>query len=218
MEATSFVKVGGARISDQRELDALGIDVRVAKVPHELGEAFRLILANTGSHPVLVESAGIVFTPSREAPATGTPRARQWRVYLDQGQCGWCGVKRLEALEPDPHLQPVEEERPVPGGGRRVRMHRSDLQAVAWDAASGEAVIVGFLRQRHGVNSVDVVPDDEAKDIASIEAWQELGFEIDPGNEQPLDAIVQGSSLDPYALLEAFAAAVQESLYRRRRS
>ena len=210
MKATAFAAVGGRRLTDPGELEGLGLELASRAAGHPLGTAFAIAVKNTGRRPVFVESAGVVFEPSSGA----SPTSRRWRVYLDQGQCGWCGVKRLDALDPDPHLQPVEEDRGGPNGTKRVRFHRSDLQAVAWDPASGEAVLVGFLGQRYGVNTVDVVPADGAADIASLEAWQDLGFEIDPGVSHPLDALVAGRSRDPYALLERFGDAVRSATGR----
>lgn len=209
MMPAPFVRVGGARHTDSASLALLGLELEVREETHRIGRCFSLAVRNTSRRTILVESAGIAFLPA------GKKGRRRWRVFLDQGQCGWCGVKRLESLEPDLHLQPAEERRDTPLGPAQVRFHRSDLQAVAWDASSGEAVIVGFLRQRHGVNTVDVIPGPGARQIVAIEAWQDLGLEIDPGMAQPLDPIVTGSSHDPYALLELFGAAVQIAIGRR---
>src|SRR2546430_4183804 len=54
-----------------------------------------------------------------------------------------CGVKRLDALEADRHLQPIHERGRV--------LHRSDLETVLWDATSGTAVLAGFRSEERRV-------------------------------------------------------------------
>ena len=191
-----FVEMGGKRISGKKALAAKGLKISIEKVPYPSGERYNLSLSNSVPAPQVVDRVGLVLA----APPAG--RERDWRVFLDVGGSGWCGVKRLGALGPYPHLQPVRV-------GQSPPFHRSDLQTVVWDAKSGEAVLVGFLRQRYGRNKVDIIPNQDARGIARFEAWQEIGFEFPAAHTQILDPLVIAKGNDPLALLEGFGSAVK---------
>jgi hypothetical protein len=192
-----FVEMGGMRISGGEALAAKGLKFNVNKGPYPRGERYNLSILNSTSTPQVVDIAGL----SLAAPAGNSDR--DWRVFLDVGSSGWCGVKRLAALKPDRRLEPVRPQKSPP-------FHRSDLQTVVWDAKSGEAFLVGFLRQHCGHNKIDVIPNKNASAIARFEAWQEFGFELPPGREQSLDPLVRAQAKDPYALLDQFGSAVKE--------
>ncbi len=199
-----FVEMNKVRISKQKSLLQKGLNFSIQESQYPGGKKYTISLKNTGTEKVTIDKVGAVFT---------LPKARQnrkWRVFLDQGGCGWCGVKRLEALEPDPHLQPVRDQRFSDSGPETLAFHRSDLQTVVWDAAGRQAFLVGFLGQRYGHNKIDIIPNKTAKDIDRIEAWQTFEIELRPGGEQKLDPLVFSEGTDPYILLEQFAAAVQK--------
>jgi len=208
MEPTFFAVVDGERTDDQSGLEQLGLRLSCRQRKYPGGRALVLAIANRSDRRVMVERAGAVLTFPR------TRKKRQWRVFLDRGGCGWCGVKPLEALQPDPHMEPVREQQLGDQPTRSRVFHRSDLQTVAWDARSGYGVLVGFLRQRHDHNHVDIVPNPGATDIAQIDAWQDLGVELAPGQVQDLDVLAVAEGDDPYGLLEAFGGAVQRHCAR----
>lgn len=196
-----FVEVEGQRLSPEEALDEVGLQCVVEEGPYPGGSALRASLRNGGRTPLAIGRAGW------RLGGVESGRERLWRIFLDRGGCGWCGVKRLDALGPAPYLEPVR-------AGEKA-FHRSSLQAAGWDAVSGEAFLVGFLRQRHGYNYVDVAPVGDSREIERIEAWQELGVELEPGVTQPLDPLVWACGDDPYALLEGFGRAVQAHHGRR---
>lgn len=164
-------------------------------------------ITNAADESVAVLRAGFSLRLSREH------RRGDWRVFLDRGACGWCGVKRLDCLDEDASMQTIREQRLEDAGERRDGptqvFHRSDLQTVLWDARSGQALLVGFLRQRHGPNKVDVVPSPTGRSVVEIRAWQELAREVDPGASLDLDPLVVLEGGDPYALLEQFGNLVR---------
>ena len=106
-------------------------------------------------------------------------------------------------------MEPVREQKLGDDPAKSAAFHRSSLQTVVWDARSSEGMLIGFLRQRNGRNYVDVVPNSRATDIARIEAWQEFGIELEPGQTQELDVLAVAEGDDPYALLDSFGTAVQ---------
>jgi len=195
-----FAQLNGRRISGEELLAEVGLHLILEEGAYPGGTRYSLSLKNTGSKSLLVDRAGVIL------PAPEARQKRQWRVFLDSGASAWAGVKRLDALEPDSHMPPVRER-----GGESADprlFHRSDLQMVAWDALNGETMLVGFLRQRYGPNKVDIIPNLDASDIESIEAWQEFGFEVAPGAIQWLDDLIVAKGSDPYAMLEEFGTAV----------
>lgn len=192
-----FVEIAGGRISGEKAIAAKGLRVNIEKAAYPNGTRYNLTITKTSRSAPIVDRVGLALRGPKSGPDAS------WRVFLDIGHSGWCGVKRLDALEPDPQLQPVRRERARP-------FHRSDLQAVVWNATSGEAILAGFLRQRYGANKVDVIPSHPATNIERLEAWQEFGFDFAPGKVQALDPLVTSRSHDPYALLEAFGAGVRE--------
>lgn len=196
-----FVEIGGQRITGADALREQGLEVVLNESGYPSGRLYRMTVRNTGTRAQIIDRAGIV---PRLQEGGGQ---RRWRVFLDSGVSGWCGVKRLDALAPDSRLQPVELHR---AQGDPLRAHRSNLQTVLWDAASGQTMLAGFLRQRFGRNFVDVAVNTNASDVAVVEAWQEFGFRVPPGTAQPLDPVVVAHGRDPYALLEQFASAVRE--------
>jgi hypothetical protein len=163
----------------------------------------RTRVRNSGEQPVIVEGVRYVFRGQREQPAA------EWRVFRDAGECAWCGVKRLDALAPDPSLGVIAEQRTGEAQEEPTRFHRSSLQTVLYDARGRRAWLVGFLRQRHGFNGVDVWPDAEKRRVERTEAWQEIGARLLPGQEWETDPLVVMSDADPLALLEIFAGHVQ---------
>jgi len=209
MQPAWFAVVDGERIEASQLLGANGLHLSVTGRRYPGGQAWKATLRNRSDNPVLLQRAGAVFArPSSR-------RKRQWRVFLDQGGCGWCGVKRLEALDPDPRMQPVRAQLLGPAPDPPAAFHRSSLQTVAWDARSGDAVLVGFLRQRHGYNYADLLPNRACTDLRRIEAWQDIGVELQPGEAQELDVLAFAEGDDPYALLETFGKAVQRHIGRR---
>lgn len=194
-----FVEVDGKRFLGDESQQHNGLELTLRETVCPGGKRYNLSLKNTGAQPVRVDGAGFLLNSPKSAGE------RQWRVFLDHGGPGWCGVKRLDALGPFSNLQPVRE-----GEAGDRPFHRSDLQSVVWDAASGRAMLVGFLRQRHGENKVDIHPNHYATDIDYICAWQDFGLDIQPGAVQPLDDLVVTEGDDPYAMLEQFASAVME--------
>ena len=204
MNPSFFVTADGGRTDDALELNQRDLGITSKQRQYPGGRAYALAIRNRSERPVFLQRAGAVLTIPRSR------KKRQWRLFLDKGGCGWCGVKPLEALQPDPRLAPVREQQLSDEPDPSPAFHRSDLQTVAWDARSGQAVLVGFLRQRHGRNHVDVVPNPRATDIARIEAWQEFGIQLGPGQTQELDLLAVAEGDDPYALLERFGTAVQK--------
>ena len=196
-----FVEIGGRRISGAEALVDHGLEVNLKESIHPSGRLYGLSVRNTARRAQTIGKAGIALG------VPGGGRRRLWRVFLDSGVSGWCGVKRLDGLEPDRRLQPVELPRT---GAKPLRIHRSDLQTVLWDAASGQTMLAGFLRQRFGRNFVDVIPNPDGSDVTGVEAWQEFGFELAPGAVQPLDPLVVAHGRDPYDMLEQFGAAVRK--------
>lgn len=198
-----FFTADGRRLDFAQGRSQLGIEIECARAPQPgiaRGERYRISLRNAGAVPRRVDRAGITLTAAvKELPAT---QGTLWRVFQDAGVCGWCGVKRLDALDADPHLRPVRE----PADSRPF--HRSSLQSLVWDASGGSALLIGFLGQRRGPGSVDVVPDPSGRTIERIDAWQEIGQSIAPGEVVEIDPLVSGASNDPYGLLEEYAALV----------
>jgi hypothetical protein len=199
LHVVPFVQIGRTRITGVHNLAAHGWQFTVADEDYPGGKRYCLAIRNTACTSRLLDGAGFVLLPPLQA------NKRQWRVFLDSGHSGWCGVKPLEALEPDNNLQPVREQQP---DGSTVVYHQSDMQSVVWDTVTGTTWLVGFLRQRHGRNLIHVVPNERATDIRRIEAVQELGFEIGPGREQPLDPLVTSLGSNPYLMLEMYGDAV----------
>lgn len=198
-----YITADGQRLESARASSELGIEVESARVPLSgiaRGERYCIRLRNAGAAPRRVERAGITLATA--VAALPTSKGALWRVFQDAGVCGWCGVKRLDALDEDAHLRPVRE----PPDSRPF--HRSSLQSVVWDESTGEALLAGFLGQRQGPNHIDVVPDPSGRRIERIDAWQELGQSIAPGATVELDPLVTGASGDPYGLLEEYAALV----------
>ncbi len=204
MDLAFFLQVAGERISGPANLEQRGLKVSAVKDTYLGSDRYSITLQNTGDQTVHVERAGIIL---RLDKATTKP---QWRVFLDQGLCSWCGVKRLDALEPADYMEPVREQRMTDGAGEVLAFHRSDLQTVLWDAANRKGVLIGFLQQRYGANKIDIIPNSDASDIDRIEAWQEFGIELAPGAAQPLDPLVVAEGENPYTLLENFGTAVMK--------
>jgi len=198
-----FAVVDGVRLDEDDLSDGDLLTLSTARRRYPGGRAWKATLRNVSDRPLLLQRAGAVLTPPRSR------RVRQWRVFLDRGACGWCGVKPLEALEPDPRMEPIREQRLGPAPDTPSAFHRSSLQTVAWDARSGSALLVGFLRQQHGYNYTDLLPNSAGTDLRCIEAWQDFNVELPPGQTQELDVLAVAASDDPYALLETFGAAVQ---------
>jgi len=194
-----FVQVGITRIVGAQDLLEQGWELTIRSEGYPSGNRFRLGIKNLSTKARSVDYAGVSFSP----PQSGG--SRQWRVFLDSGRSGWCGVKRLDDLAPDEHLQPTHE---LQTGGGTLVYHLSDMESVIWDAGTGAAVLAGFLRQRHGRNFLRIIPEPVASDIQRLEAVQELGFEIEPASEQPLDPLVVSMGSDPYSLLELYGDAV----------
>jgi alpha-galactosidase len=196
-----FVQMGGTRIVGTRELAAHGWLFTLAAEKYPGGKRYRWGIKNSASQSRLIDFAGLVLPPIPHA------EKRQWRVYLDSGRSGWSGVKRLESLGEDKYFQPIHQKK---SDGNTEILHQSDMDSVLWDAVTGTSLLAGFLRQRHGRNFIRVIPNDGATDIVRLEAVQELGFEIAPGGEQPLDPLVTSTGADPYALLEVYGKAVAD--------
>jgi hypothetical protein len=199
-----FAHISAERVEGAAALRERGLRLTIERRSYPGGAAHVVTLANAGNVSIAVERVGV------RLGVPDTTRERQWRVFLDQGLCSWCGVKPLEALEPDPHMEPVREQRMSDDDGVALPFHRSDLQTVLWDAASKQGFLIGFLRQRHGPNKIDIIPRRDPRDVERIEAWQELGVDLAPGASQALDVLVLAPGNDPYDLLEAFADAVME--------
>ena len=204
-----FAVVDGERIEESHLLTNTDLHLSVARRRYSGGQAWKATLRNRSGAPLLLQRAGAVFARA------SSRKKRQWRIFLDQGGCGWCGVKPLEALEPDPRMQPVRAQRLGPVRDQPAAFHRSSLQTVAWDARTGEAILVGFLRQRHGYNHVDLLPNRACTDLSRMEAWQEFDVELQPGQAQELDLLALAEGSDPYALLETFGRNVQRHIGRR---
>lgn len=198
-----FVQVGSERVVGTHNLAVNGWDFTVLHEEHTGGKRYRLRIRNTAAKARAADFAGVIL------PSLPRDGRRRWRVFLDSGRSGWCGVKRLEALGPDQYLQPVREQQ---SDGNTVTYHQSDMESVLWDARTGTSVLVGFLRQRYGRDLIRVIPDTSASDVRRIEAVQQLGFEIGPGSEQPLDPLVVSLGSDPYAMLETYADAVAKDI------
>lgn len=209
LEPTWFAVVDGQRLAGAEALSAAGLRLSLRTRRFPGGQGWQATLRNVSDHPLLLQRAGAAFAPARSR------RKRQWRVFLDRGACGWCGVKPLEALQPDPRMEPIREQRLEDDPRASATFHRSSLQSVVWDARSGQGMLVGFLRQRHGHNYVDIVPDAACTDLERLEAWQELDLELAPGASQALDVLAVADGDDPYALLETFGEAVRRHCRRR---
>jgi hypothetical protein len=194
-----FIQVGGTRLAGARDLAANGWQFTLAGEEYPGGRRFRLGIKNTARQSQLVDLAGLVL------PTIPPAEKRQWRVHLDSGRSGWSGVKALEYLGPDKYFEPISQKK---ADGATETFHQSDMDSVVWDASSGASLLAGFLRQRHGRNFIRVIPNEGATDIARVEAVQELGLEIAPGGEQPLDPLVTSWGTDPYSLLETYGSAV----------
>jgi hypothetical protein len=203
-----FAIVDGRRL-EQHQLATAGLTLTTRSHRTAFGTAWRAVLRNDSDRTVCLQKAGALFTPARSR------RKRQWRIFLDQGACGWCGVKPLEALAADHRMQPVREQRLDAALEPPITFHRSSLQTVAWDARSSETHLVGFLRQKQGYNFIDVVPDKDALDLRCIEAWQEFDVALEPGQRQELDVLLWADGDDPYEMLLAFAKVVQRHTGRR---
>ena len=197
MSISPFVYVDSDRISG-KALAARGLHVSIRRSRYPGGSALRMSIENRGAETVLIERVGVRLDAPR-----GRGKGR-WRVFLDQGSCGWCGVQRLEALGERPYMKPVRDQRFADETNEAPSFHRSDLQAVVWDTKRKAAMLVGFLRQRHGRNKIDILPTPKADGIAGLEAWQEFGIELAPGKAQELDVLVVAEGDDPHAMLERF--------------
>jgi hypothetical protein len=204
-----FVETNKVRISDLKPILQKGLKLSIQESRYPGGKKYTISLKNTGTEKVTIDKVGAVFTTPK------IRKNREWRVFLDQGGCGWCGVKRLESLEPDPHLQPVRDQRFSDSGPEPLPFHRSDLQTVIWDAAGRQTFLVGFLGQHYGYNKIDIIPNKTAKDIDRIEAWQMFEIELSPGTEQKLDPVVIAEGDDPYEILERFGDEVRAHYGRR---
>ena len=204
-----FAELGDGKVLGSRDLKARGLELLVKHGKYPGGKKYAISLRNKGREKIVVARVGVSLTFPH------TRRKRRWSVFLDSGVPGWCGVKRLDALQPDTRFALLPEMRVSDETGEELPFHRSDLQTVVWDAASGEAVLVGFLRQRHGRNKVDIIPDKKASDIDCLEAWQEFALALPPGAVQPLDVLVVAKGRDPYGLLEQFGQSVRKHIDRR---
>ena len=159
---------------------------------------------NSGSEPVLIGAVRLRFT------ALDRPDTAQWRVFIDAGECAWCGVKKLDALDWIPAFDVIAAQRIKEPEGRSNRFHRSSLQTVLYDAACGEAWLWGFLRQRSGYNGIDIIPScDDPNHLDRLEAWQLTEKLLRPGEELALDPLVFFGGKDPLDLLERYASLVQ---------
>ena len=196
-----FARIDGRRWSPS-ELVKRGIYLSVQITKYSQGKRFGISLVNHGRERVLVERVGMV------CPFARFNCKQDWRVFQDGGQA-WCGVKRLDALKPDPRMAPVYEQRMGDTAARSLPFHRSSLQSVVWDARRREAILVGFLAQHQGHNHVDVVPNRHANKISCIEAWQEFKLELASGQTLRLDPAVIARSKDPYELLEEYGVSVR---------
>jgi len=204
VKPTCFVELMDGRRLRGKALAAAKLRIAAKTSSHTLGTRYSVSLENTGDDAAAVRSVGLDFRrPKRRG------RAPDWRVFVDPGCCVWAGVKRLDALEPDPSLGPIEEQRVTDEVDSGAPFHRSDLQTVIWDARNGRGSLVGFLGQRHGPNKVDVVPNRQGNEVERICAWQELGKSIAPGAVQGLDPLVVAEGTDPYRMLEDFGEAVK---------
>ena len=162
-----FVEVNGQQILGEKALSRKGLQLKVEERPYPGGRRYNLSLINSSTSPQLIDRVGLIFG----APSGGS--GCDWRVFLDAGRSGFCGVKRLDALDHDSRLDPVRPKCADP-------FHRSDLQALIWDAKSGGGFLLGYLRQRYGYNKIDVIPNHNVSRIDRVEAWQELRLEMPP--------------------------------------
>ena len=198
-----FVELHGVgRISGRQAIADHGLKLAIDEGSYPSGKRYMVSITNSSSTLQLLEKVGFTLAPGR------AKQSDRWRVFLDSGNAAWCGVKRLDALGTNENL-PAPIRQRQPNGGELV-FHRSDLQTVVWDAAGGDALLLGFLRQRYGYDKIDIIPNHDARAIDRFEAWQEFGFEFPAGREQMLDPLVIAEGHDPLALLEGFGSAVRE--------
>ncbi|NSW90997.1 MAG: alpha-galactosidase [Firmicutes bacterium] len=202
MNKTFFVDVDKSRITSDRELEKNNIKLNIKADSFTGGERYSIELENTGDRELSIGKAGVIFNGVKSA------ETRQWRIFTDLGMCGWAGVKRIDYTEENIQMGVIWEQKTCDAKEDFIIFHRSDLQTVVWDAASGEAILFGFLRQRKGPNKIDIVPSDDKKNIDHITAWQQIGCELEPGKKICLDTLVIYYGNDPYILLENFAVEV----------
>ncbi|NOY75066.1 MAG: hypothetical protein GXP32_04660, partial [Kiritimatiellaeota bacterium] len=202
----AFISIEGKRLEGARSMVQAGIQplMKAVNKRSKGGRRYEMSIKNIGTKKLLIEQAGLVFLPPAKK------KNRQWRVFIDRGECGWCGVKELDALELNTHLRPVMGQRVSEDAEDTLPFHRSSLQSVIWDMKSRQSLLIGFLRQRHGENMVDIVPDENRKDILKIEALQTFEVEIAPNEVLHLDPIIISKGKDPYVLLEQFGDLAQQ--------
>ena len=125
LSVSPFVQLDGRRITSAPELEALGLTVEVRSRKDPPWWRHHLTITNTGAAPRLVERVGA------ELAVSSGPGPRLWRVFLDRGECGWCGVKRLDFLDDYPHLPPVQESRGKDASTPRITTSAAIIAAAA---------------------------------------------------------------------------------------
>jgi hypothetical protein len=195
-----FVEVDGARHTAEAESP---LRVQMHRAPDGDAERIDLTIRNESQAPIAIDRAGVSLPDPVDAG--------EWRVFLDGGTLAWAGVRRLgDPCDPN-SLHATSDSRRVG--------HRSSMLTALADPAGGRALLVGFLGQRHGLNFVDLWPEEDGRRASAIEAWQEfapqpLGGEdarriLQPDRELELDSILVRRDEDPLALLEDFGRRVQ---------
>ena len=177
--------------------------------PLEDGMRLDAEIENTGNAPIEIRSVRLELPPP---PQGGAP---DWRVFLDAGECAWCGVKRLSDLAWERPFDLFAELREKEPQDRDGSFHRSSLQTALADVAQKTACLYGFLRQRYGYNGIDIQPKAGCPDMLdSIQAWQMINLLLKPGEKARLDALVWLHGANPLDLLEQYAALVQAHIQR----
>ncbi len=184
----------------EKDFASLRIGVRDNNSDYEVGTLKSLIAYNDSSQNIFFKKCGLIIN--------GIETYGKPVVFIDPGECAWAGVKRLDCLDIDRRFRVIEDQRTDGHTEEVVRFHRSDLQTVLYNGKN--ALLVGFLSQNHGANKIDIFPSSDTKTVEKIEAWQEIGISLAPGNEYMLDDIIIAKDSSPYLLLENYADLVQK--------
>ena len=187
---------------DEQTLDGLSISI------NESDSGIIISITNNGSKPVGLVSAGLLMS------ASGDEFNEKSVIFIDSGKCAWAGVRKLSDPTYSKAMDVANEQRMAEEETHKGGFHRSSLQTVLYNHDNESAILIGFLGQNTGHGWVDVYPPVNPGEVISIEAWQEIGREIEPGEQISLDCISVGQGQDPYSLLEEFADKVSTGIRR----
>jgi hypothetical protein len=204
-EVSFFFKINGKLFFGPEDTVNEGIKTSIKKNESKVETHYEMSFQNIGQKNVLIEHVGVIF---------GSLNTQgMLNVFLDSGQCAWCGVVRLGAIGSE-KLASSAEIKSVKTGSDDAVIYRSSMQTVIYDEDKKTSVLLGFISQKNGMNAVDVIVRRERHEIIKIEAWQEIGVYIRPGDSANMDALIVMEGESPYDLLERYGSFVLKNSQR----